>query len=209
MPIVTVSRMYGSGGSEVAQRVAELLGFPLLDNALVDAVAERLGATRAAVAEREERVPSLAERLARALALGPTEVVAATITRPLPPSEERVLEMTRAVIAEAVATGPAVLVGRGAQLQIGPRLDAVHVLCYAPTAALVERVMRREGLDAPAAEKLVRETNHRREQYVKRHWNRAWLAHENYHLAVNTAWLGIEQAAALVAEVARRQLGRR
>ena len=35
MPIVTVSRQYGSGGSEVAERVAEALGWRLYDNAVV------------------------------------------------------------------------------------------------------------------------------------------------------------------------------
>jgi len=38
MSIITISRMYGSGGSEVAALVASALGWQLLDNALVDAV---------------------------------------------------------------------------------------------------------------------------------------------------------------------------
>ena len=32
MPIVTISRQYGSGGSEVAERVATALGWHLYDN---------------------------------------------------------------------------------------------------------------------------------------------------------------------------------
>ena len=44
MAIVTISRMYGSGGSLVARRVADALGWDLLDNAVVDSVADRLGA---------------------------------------------------------------------------------------------------------------------------------------------------------------------
>lgn len=206
MPVVTVSRMYGSGGSEVAQGIARRLGFSLLDDALVDAVAARLGSTRAEVQAHAERVPSLAERIADALTLGSQEVMAATLSRSLPPTEERVLEVTRRVIDEAVAQGPVVLVGRGAQQMLARRVDAVHVLCYAPTAALVERVMRREGLDAPSAERVVNETNQRRAQYTRRHWSRSWLGHENYHLCVNTAWLGIEASAELAAGVAARIL---
>ena len=41
MPVITISRMFGSGGSEVAARVADGLGWTLLDNALVDRVAGR------------------------------------------------------------------------------------------------------------------------------------------------------------------------
>ncbi len=67
--------MFGSGGSEVAARVADGLGWTLLDNALVERVAARLGRTPVEVQAIEERVPSLAERLADALALGSPEIV--------------------------------------------------------------------------------------------------------------------------------------
>src|SRR5581483_8989455 len=73
MPVITISRMYGSGGSEIAERVATRLGWPLFDNAMVDAIAERSGLTRAEVTAQDERVPSLVERLAAALSLGSPE----------------------------------------------------------------------------------------------------------------------------------------
>jgi hypothetical protein len=43
MPIITISREYGSGGSEVAARVASALGWHLYDNDVVEQVAARLG----------------------------------------------------------------------------------------------------------------------------------------------------------------------
>ena len=52
--------MVGAGGAELAARVAALLGWQLVDNALVDSVAQRLGVPVAEVVEREERVPTLA-----------------------------------------------------------------------------------------------------------------------------------------------------
>jgi cytidylate kinase len=208
MPIITVSRQYGSGGSEVAAHIARTLGWSLLDNALIDAVAERLGTTRDEVEAREERVPSLAQRLADAMALGSPEMLPPLADASLPPSDERLLEVTRRVIAEAVAAGPVVLVGRGAQSMLAERTDALHVFCYAPKPALVARVMQRLGVDAHAAQKVVEETNRNREQYVKKYWNRSWSAHENYHLCVNTEWLGITGAAELVVGIARDRFGR-
>ena len=65
--------------------------------------------------------------------------------------------------------------------------------------------MENFGVDANEADRRVSDQNKQREQYVKRHWNRNWLAHENYHLCVNTAWLGLDDAAELVVETARRQ----
>ena len=206
MPLITISRMFGSGGSEVAARVADALGWSLLDNALVDRVAARLGRTPVEVKAIEERVPSLAERLADALALGSTEIVSPSLSAPLPPTEERLLEVTERVIDDAVARGPVVLVGRGAQSYLAQRSDALHVLCYAPKPALVARVVQREGIDATEAARRVDETNKRREQYVRRYWQRSWLSPDNYHLCVNTEWLGIDGAGDLIVQIARERL---
>jgi cytidylate kinase len=206
MPIITISRQYGSGGSEVAALVARTLGWKLLDNAIIDSVAERLGTTAAEVEAREERVPSLAQRLADAMALGSLEMLPPIAEATLPPSDEKLLEMTLRVITEAVAAGPVVLVGRGAQSMLAARSDALHIFCYAPKPALIARAMQRLGLDAHGAQRAVEETNRQREQFVRKNWNRSWSAHENYHLCVNTEWLGIAGAASVIVQVARVQL---
>jgi len=203
--IVTISRMFGSGGSEIAERVAMALGWELLDNAVVDAVAQRLGADRAEVAAREERVPSLVERLARAMALSSQDWLAPVSDAPMPPSEDRLVEMTRRVVEEAIARGPAVVVGRGAQSMLAAREDALHVFCYAPRIALVRRTMEREDIAEPQAAKLVEESNRQREEWVRKHWARAWRAHENYHLSLDTSWFGVDGAAELIVKLARER----
>ena len=209
MAIVTISRQYGSGGSDVAARVAKALGWRLLDNAIIDRVAEELGTSVEEVEAREERVPSLVQRLADAMALGSPEMLTPIADASLPPSDETLLDVTRQVIAEAIASGPVVLVGRGAQSMLAERSDTLHVFCYAPKAALVARAMRRLNLDAAAAQKAVEETNRQREQFVRKHWNRSWSAHENYHLCVNTDWLGIDGSAELIIGVSRQRFGLR
>jgi len=207
--IVTISRMYGSGGSDVAARVAKSLGWALLDNAVIDAVAERLGVSREEVSEHEERVPSLVERLASTLMMSAPELsmpVDEGAGALMVTAETRIVDVTRRVMEEAVQQGNAVLVGRGAQAMLADRPDALHVFCYAPKPALVNRVVEREGITPDAAARRVEETNKRREQYVRRYWHRSWLALENYHLCVNTDWLGIDGAASLIVRVAEERL---
>ncbi len=208
MPVITISRMYGSGGSEVAQRVAAALGWSLVDNDIVDAIAERSGLTRAEVSAQDERVPSLVERLASALSLGSPEMLPPIPTGPVETTEERIIAVTQRVIEEAVQAGPAVFVGRGAQCLLAEREDAVHVFCYAPRAALRKYAMDTFKVGPDEADTMVAEQNKQREQYVRRHWNRNWLAHENYHLCLNTAWLGLDGAADLVVDAARKQFAR-
>jgi CMP/dCMP kinase len=205
VPVITISRMYGSAGSEVAERVARTLGWALFDNAMIDAIAERSGLTRAEVTAQDERVPSLVERIASALSLGSPEIMPPVPSGPMETTEERIVAVTRRVIEEAMQSGPAVFVGRGAQCLLAERSDALHVFCFAPRAALRKYAMEKFSVDAVEAERRVADMNKQREQYVKRHWNRNWLAHENYHLCINTSWLGTEGAAQLVVEAARRQ----
>jgi cytidylate kinase len=205
MPVITISRMFGSGGSEVAELVASALGWTLLDDAVVNAVAARLGVTASEVKAREERVPSLAERLVDTLSLASPEF-AATSTPGLPPTEAQLVEVTRHVIDEIVQAGPAVLVGRGAQCVLAERQDALHAFCYAPHAALVRRTVERLGLTPAEAERRVVETNRQRARYVRRHWDRSWRDPGNYHVCVDTAWVGIAGAASLIVALAREHL---
>jgi CMP/dCMP kinase len=205
MPIVTISRQYGSGGSEVAERTARMLGWELLDNEVVDAVAARLGLSVAEVKAREERAPSLVERLASALALGSQDWVN-PVGATKGTTDEQMLEVTRLILDEAVARGPVVIVGRGAQAMLSEREDALHVYCHAPRKQLIARCMERDRMDAKEAARVVDETNRRRKEWVRLHWDREWAAAENYHLTVNTGWLGIEGAAELIAQAARLRL---
>lgn len=207
MPAITVTRLFGSGGSEVARRVAEALGWRLVDSAFVDGIAKGLRATPSDVQAIDERAPSLAERLADALALGSGEVQSASLATPMPPTEQKIAEVTREVIEKAVARGPVVVVGRGAQAYLAQREDILHVHCYAPHDALVERTMRREGISEEEADRMVKTKNQQREAYVKRMFGRAWLAPEHYHIMLNTAWLGQDRCVEMVLDLARDLLG--
>jgi len=203
MSVITISRLYGSGGSEVAARVASTLGWSLLDNAVVDAVAARLGVAAAEVAAREERSPSLVERLVDTMALGSQEWLSQLSASKRGPTEEQLVEVTRHIVEEGLGRGPAVVVGRGAQAMLAARTDTLHVFCYAPRTALIARSMERDGLDEERATRLVDNTNAQREQWVRKHFNRAWREHSNYHLSLNTEWLGIESSANIIVEAAR------
>ena len=206
MGIITVSRLYGSGGSEVAAITAKLLGWSLLDNAVVDAVAARMGLSVAEVRDREERVPSLVERLTSAMAMGSQEWVA-PMAAAKRPTDEQLIEVTRHIIEEAIARGPVVVVGRGAQEMQAEREDALHVFCYASRKALIARTMQREGVGAEEAARLVDTTNKERDQWVRLHWERDRRAVENYDLSVNTERLGIQGSAQLIVAAARIRFG--
>jgi cytidylate kinase len=198
--------MFGSGGSEVAERVARALKWTLLDNAVVDEVAQRLGVSRAEVSSLEERVPSFAERIATSMAMSAPEIAVPVDDASLMvTAETKIVDVTTQVMREAVKQGHAVLVGRGAQAMLADRPDALHVFCYAQKRFLVDYAIAHRGVNPATAEHDVDKRNKQREQYVRRHWGRDWRAPEAYHLCVDTGRLGIDTAADLVVRVARER----
>jgi len=207
MAYVTVSRQYGAGGSEVARRVAEQLGWTVVDNEFVDAVAARAGVPVEAVAAHEERVPSLLARLARALAVSSPETFVPLAATGGEPDEATLVAVTERVIREAAAGGRVVLVGRGAQalLSAAVEQEALHVYVTAPRAERVRVIAERLGLPEAEAARTVDTTDADRDRYVQRHYRRRRADPANYHLVVNTALLGYDGAADLVVAAAHRR----
>jgi cytidylate kinase len=206
MPVITISRQFAAGGSMVASMVAERLGWQLVDNELIDRVAAQAGLPPQEVAAREERVPALIERIARALAISSPEVFVTTGE----PAEARfdreadLVRATEAVIAETVRDTPKlILVGRGAQACLAQREDSLHIFLVAPVEDRVAAAITRLGLTRAEAKERVEQTDTGRRRYVKTYYDRDWDNAANYHLVINTGVFDYEQAAHLVVEAAR------
>src|SRR2546422_4252737 len=165
-PVITVTRQYASGGSEVARRVAVALGWTVIDNEFVDQVAERAGLPAAEVAELEERAAGLLERLARTLAVASPELfLASAAAPPVERDEATIVKMTERVIAEAAAHGRIVLVGRGAQAVLARRPDALHVYVVASKPWRMRLAVERLRGPAPAVDKAGGGNRPPRDQY--------------------------------------------
>src|SRR6266542_5440790 len=205
-PVITITRQYASGGSDVARLVAAQLEWDVIDNEFVDQVARRAGLPAEEVAQREERAPGLLERLARTLAVSSPElfITAASVTQ-VEADEETIAKVTERVIQEAAAHGRAVLVGRGAQALLAQRPDALHVYVIAPRDFRIKLAIERLGVDPAKAEKVLDDTDRQRDQYVKANYGRHRQDPLNYDLVLNTGRLGLEGAADLVVSEVRRR----
>ena len=207
-PLVTITRQYASGGSEIGRLVVEQLGWTLIDNEFVDQVARMAGLSPDEVARREERAPGLLERLARTLAVASPEMFISTAGAPpaIDADEELVVKMTERVIAEAAAEGRVVLVGRGAQAVLATRPNALHVYVVASKAFRKQVAVEKLGVDPANVDKVLQETDRQRDDYVKQHYGRDRQDLTVYDVVLNSERLGFDGAAALiVAEVKRRR----
>src|SRR5204863_328733 len=78
--------------------------------------------------------------------------------------ETTIVKLTERIIAEAAAHGRVVLVGRGAQALLAQRPDALHVYVVASKPWRVRLAVERLGVDPANAEKVVDDTDRRRDQ---------------------------------------------
>ncbi len=203
--LITISRQYGAGGSEVAARVARALGWRVVDNELVERVAARAGLAPEDVAQREERVSTFIERLARTL-------VAATPELAVPPeaggtasslTEDDLVRVTELVVEEVAAEGKVVLVGRAAPAVLARERDAIHVKVVAPREWRIRAAAELLGVPPAEAATVTDDTDKMRARYHRQHYQRDWNDPVNYHLVLNTAALGLDGAAEVVVGRAR------
>ncbi|MFL5402061.1 MAG: AAA family ATPase [Gemmatimonadales bacterium] len=205
--LITISRQYGAGGSEVARRVAAALGWRVMDNELVEEVAVRAGLPAQDVAEREERVSSFTERLARTLAASTPELFPASVPGGTVPklAEAELVRMTETVVSEAAARGRLVLVGRAASAVLARERDSLHVKLVAPKSYRVEVAAGRLGVSLQQAAAAVDESDSTRARYHRQYYHRDWNDAVNYHLVLNTGALGLDGATAVIVSEARRR----
>lgn len=206
LSIITISRQYASGGSVIAKQLADRLGWTIIDHEFVDRVAQRVGLPPDEVAQREERVASLIERLANTLAVSSPELffAAGDLTSETTRSSDDLVRMTEAVIQEATELGNVVLVGRGAQAYLAHSDNTLHVRIVAPREARIRTAAQRLGVGEKEAERTVDRRDHERKDYVRTHYQRDWDDSSNYHLVVNSALMSYEGAADLIVGAAKR-----
>jgi cytidylate kinase len=191
--IVTFAREYGSGGAAIATRLAERLGYRLLDRALVERIAEMAKVGHEVAGRFDEHVDPWTRRLGRALRFGGFEAVA--VVGDVVDSD-RVASLSARIVQEAAAVGRCVIVGRGAQCLLRGRPDAFHVFVYAPREERARRLRERLGPGADI-EFALDEVDRERGAYTRRYCGENWLDPHLYHLMVNAA-LGEEAAVSTI-----------
>lgn len=198
MRAITISREYGSGGGEIAARLAQQLGWHLIDHEVVVRVAQELGVTEAEAAFYDERGEGMLARILNSLQMIQPSVLVGTPPMPLTTDAREYHEARRRVIDAAVATGHAIIVGRAAQVLLAERRDVLHVRIVAPLALRVTYVMQREGLDQATANTRVQNKDRDRTRYLQEQHHVSPEDPHLYDLVINTAVLDLDSTIELI-----------
>src|SRR3989440_5572427 len=197
MRAITISREYGSGGGEIAARLARRLGWQLIDHAIVEQTASELEVYVTEVEKHDEEYvdstrPGILNRIIEQLA--PSGVGGGgLLIRPSSSVEGRAYQETMGdIITAAATTGHVVIVGRGGQVLLADRRDVLHVRIVAPLEQRVAYVVNREGLDTDAARRRVQEKDRARARYAQTQFHSQSDDPHLYDLVINTAVLDLD-----------------
>jgi CMP/dCMP kinase len=198
MQAITISREYGSGGGEIARRVAEKLGWRLTDHEVVVHVAHALGVSESDVAIHDEYSQSLVSRILSSMRAVDPAMMIGPAEQYEPPGDDDYSQAFADVVKAAVQTGKTVIVGRASQVVLADARDVLHVRIVAPFDKRVVYVMQREGLSKEDAQTRIQEKDRQRGRHIQT------VYHENnedahlYDLVINTGVLSLDDCVDLI-----------
>src|ERR1700731_1196688 len=183
--IITIEREYGSGGGEIAQLVAQQMGWKLWDQLLTEEIAKLANCPKAVVEGREERNDPLYYRLFKSFLRGSYEGSLNAHKLNVVDSES-IFKITERVVQHAAKTGNSVIVGRGSQHFLRNRPDTLRIFLYAPREDKVRRLLAR-GKSEKEAEQLVDTVDRERADFIQKFFHVEWPDRAIYHTIINTA----------------------
>ena len=221
MRAVTISREYGSGGGEVAARLAQRLDWRLIDHAVVAQVARELGVSQTEVEAHDEqaegRIAHILHRMRLSVSGGfATPLAGAQLGAPFlaastpaaATGELAYQDTLRHIVQVAASTGHVVIVGRGGQVILAGQRDVLHVRLVASLPQRIAYVMRREGLDEAAARARIQVKERARARYMQTQYH---CNHEDphlYELVLNTGMLDLDSAVDSIYQALERKASR-
>ena len=228
MNVITINGQFGSAALEIGAEVARRLQFDYVDRLILAEAAKRLGTTVEALVEKEQRVPSLGERIAkflqtimeRSAASGAggdpyfgggigilmgqeyQEVVGEPITAADQLEDEHFISATWSVIQDIANDGKAVIIGRAGNLILKDNPDAFHVGLVSTMESRIKVIAKRENLPDEEAERFANDYEKARVTFFKKFFGALPDDPANFHLMLNTHNLDVERVADIIIHAA-------
>src|SRR5215831_8340421 len=173
MAIITISRLTGSGGREIATATAQALNFQLIDRRTMDEVID-------------QQFPVRTEQLSR-----------------IKKDRRVYDEMMRSAIAEVAAAHNVVILGSGAQFLFAKVAASLHVQIVAPLPYRIARIMHTAQVDREEAEKIIDNRDREKETFIRTLYSKDWRDPAHYDLVINIDRFANEVAVDIIIRAAQ------
>ncbi len=194
-PVITIARQYGSGGREIGEKVATLLGIPFYGRELIELAAEKSGYHPDVLGKVDERA---AGSLLYSLATGLGGAGGYDI-----PINDKLFIVQNDIIRELAAKEQCVIIGRCGDYALRESENKISIFIYADLEARIKRVMGRKGVSESVAENMIIKEDKRRAGYYNFYTGQKWGAIDRYTASFNSGVLGVDKVAELIADMVR------
>ncbi len=187
MTVITISREFASGGSGIAEKVAQTLGCHFVDKDTIGRILSQYGLAEFE-AEYDAAPPGFwarfdAQRMER---------------------REMMVSLLNQTILALARHGNIVIVGRCGFAVLKDYVDVLNVRLQAPLPSRIRRFMERENIaDSDKAEATVKEGDKVRSAFVETFYGARWDAADAFDVVIDTDKVSANMAAGWLADAAR------
>lgn len=200
--VITIGRELGSGGRTVGKEVARLLQIPYYDRELIDEAAKESGLSSDFIENNEQEITSsFLYNLAMGnsytygmLGLGGTNSVPLTMQ----------VFLAQQKVIQKYAASPCVIVGRCADFILRERHELLKVFIYASMEDRIKRAVDEYGYSQKKALDVITKSDKGRARHYATFTEWDWSDRRNYDMMLNAAALGVDTAAQMICEAAKR-----
>lgn len=194
--VITIARMYGSGGNAVGEEVARRLGCPCYSREIIDKTARQMGYSEEYVAENEQNIPT--GRLWEFIFSD------SGIPASMNPSKDDAIYVSESRTIRGLAhNGPCVIIGRLGNwiLRDDPHLLRVFIMSGKESAA--REVSGHLHISREDASRKIDQVNIGRANHCRHYTGRRWTDVSGYDLVINTDVTGIDGAVDMILRAAK------
>lgn len=201
--VITVGRELGSGGREIAEKLAGVLGIACYDKRLLNIAAERSGLCPEVFEEADEKNKG---SLLSSLLNSYLPFVNMGYNQPSCMGNEELFKIQSDTIRSLAADHPCIFVGRCSDYILRDAPHRLDLFITADRHDRTARIMRLHGVSCEEAEKEIDAMDRRRAAYYNYYTDKTWGAAASYHLTVNSSLLGVDGTVDFIRSLAVRTL---
>lgn len=201
LPVITISRQFGSGGHEVGEKLARQLDVPFYDKALIAMAAKQSGLSEEVFASADEKATS---SLLYSMVMGSYSFGARVPGINEMPINDKLFLIQSDIIKKAAAEGPCVIIGRCADYILREHENCLNVFVHASKEERVRRAIAKKDCEERRASDFVTKKDKQRANYYNFYSNKRWDDLQNYDITIDTSRFTVDEAVELLMDAARR-----
>lgn len=201
LPVITISRQFGSGGHEVGEKLARQLDVPFYDKALIAMAAKQSGLSEEVFANADEKATS---SLLYSMVMGSYSFGARVPGINEMPINDKLFIIQSDIIKKAAADGPCVIIGRCADYILREHENCLNVFVHANKEDRIRRSVMKKDCEERKAADFVTKKDKQRANYYNFYSNKRWDDLQNYDITIDSSRFTLDEAVELLMDAARK-----